>query len=297
MNKKKVLALMAMLTVTAMVTACGGKKEEAAVTETQAVESTVAESTATENTDATESTEQAIEEDTDVALAESVEETEEEMSVVEYNAEKLKKYILYPEQSIDAAKALDELGFGEIKNIKKPNSVSRNITDENGMVLEMYYSDVNEYYLKIKAEDGTVLWEWEYTDKYEIEELLASDGDVYKTGFKLVYPENTEKSIIEENTNTLSVYIFFSNQAIEVAEALDEIGFGKCVEIHNYTDHMQIKDEAGMIVNLGYKEGRVPAHSYFSCIVSEDRKNMLWELEYTDKYEIAFYEEIEKSKE
>ena len=39
MDKKKVLTLMAMLTVAAMVTACGGKKEEAAVTESEAVES------------------------------------------------------------------------------------------------------------------------------------------------------------------------------------------------------------------------------------------------------------------
>ena len=167
MNKKKVLALMAMLTVTAMVTACGGKKEEAAVTETQAVESTVVESTATENTDATESTEQVIEEDTDVALAESVEETEEEMSVVEKNAEEIKGFICYPDQAIEAAKALEELGFGEIKNIKETDSVSFNVTDENGIVLEMYYGQLRDYYLNIYAEDGTKLWEWEYTDRYE----------------------------------------------------------------------------------------------------------------------------------
>ena len=167
MNKKKVLALMAMLTVTAMVTACGGKKEEAAVTETQAVESTVVESTATENTDATESTEQVIEEDTDVALAESVEETEEEMSVVEKNTKRLREYILYPDQAVEAAEALEELEFGELTDIVSMDSVSRTIIDEKGMILEMYYGQVHEYYLNIYAEDGTQLWEWEYTDKYE----------------------------------------------------------------------------------------------------------------------------------
>ena len=167
MNKKKVLALMAMLTVTVMVSACGGKKEEAAVTETQAVESTVAESTATENTDATESTEQVIEEDTDVALAESVEETEEEMSVVEKNAEILREYIYYSNQAVEAAQALEELGFGEIKDVKEPDSISCNVIDEKGMVLQMYYGQIREYYLNIYAEDGTKLWEWEYTDRYE----------------------------------------------------------------------------------------------------------------------------------
>ena len=175
MNKKKVLALMAMLTVTAMVTACGGKKEEAAVTETQAVESTVAESTATENTDATESTEQAIEEDTDVALAESVEETEEEMSVVEKNTKRLREYILYPDQAVEAAEALEELGFGEFTDIVRMDSISRTIIDEKGMILELYYDQVHEYYLSIYAEDGTKLWEWEYTDKYE----LAKYSEIY----------------------------------------------------------------------------------------------------------------------
>ena len=156
MNKKKVLALMAMLTVTVMVSACGGKKEEAAVTETQAVESTVVESTveestAAENTDETESTEQAIEEDTDVALAESVEETEEEMSVVEKNTKRLREYILYPDQAVEAAQALEELGFGEIKDVKEPDSISRNVIDEKGMVLQMYYGQIREYYLNIYA--------------------------------------------------------------------------------------------------------------------------------------------------
>ena len=182
MNKKKVLALMAMLTVTAMVTACGGKKEEAAVTETQAVESTVAESTVEEGTAAetavSENTEQLIEDNSDVALAESVEETEEEMSVFEKNLESLQQYIIFTDQAVEVAQALEGLGFGEIKKITYANSVSHRITDEKGMVLEMYYGDVHEYYLKIKAEDGTVLWEWEYTDKYKIafyEEVYGED--------------------------------------------------------------------------------------------------------------------------
>ena len=172
MNKKKILALMAMLTVTAMVTACGGKKEEAAVTETQAVESTVAESTVEEGTAAetavSENTEQLIEDNSDVALAESVEETEEELSVVEYNAEELGRHILFPNQAVEAAQALEELGFGEIKDVTMPDSLSCKVIDEKGMVLQMYYGDVHEHYLKIKAEDGTILWEWEYTDKYKI---------------------------------------------------------------------------------------------------------------------------------
>ena len=165
MNKKKVLALMAMLTVTAMVSACGEKKEEA-VTETVAVESTVEEGTAAE-TAVAENTEQLIEDDSDVALAESVEETEEEMSVVEKNTKRLREYILYPDQAVEAAEALEELEFGELTDIVSMDSVSRTIIDEKGMILEMYYGQVHEYYLNIYAEDGTQLWEWEYTDKYE----------------------------------------------------------------------------------------------------------------------------------
>ena len=168
MNKKKVLALMAMLTVTAMVTACGGKKEEAAVTETQAVESTVVESTATENTDATESTEQAIEEDTDVALAESVEETEEEMSVVEYNAEFLGQYITISGQAIEVAEALEELGFVKCKEIINILNTCVEVSDENGMIVSLHQTLNGGYYDRIDTEDGeTTLWEWEYTDKYE----------------------------------------------------------------------------------------------------------------------------------
>ena len=170
MNKKKVLALMAMLTVTAMVTACGGKKDEAAVTETQAVESIVAESTATENTDATESTEQTIEEDTDVALAESVEETEEEMSVVEYNAEFLGQYIDYSEQAIEVAEALEELGFVKCKEIINIFNTRIVVSDENGMIVSLHHTGDCDHYDRIDTEDGeTTLWEWEYTDKYEIE--------------------------------------------------------------------------------------------------------------------------------
>ena len=170
MNKKKVLALMAMLTVTAMVTACGGKKEEAAVTETQAVESTVVESTATENTDATESTEQAIEEDTDVALAESVEETEEEMSVVEYNAEFLGQYITISGQAIEVAEALEELGFVKCKEIINFHNTRIEVSDENGMIVSLHQTLNGGYYDRIDTEDEeTTLWEWEYTDKYEIE--------------------------------------------------------------------------------------------------------------------------------
>ena len=161
MNKKKVLALMAMLTVTAMVTACGGKKEEAAVTETQAVESTVVESIATENT------EQVIEEDTDVALAESVEETEEEKSSVEYNAYIIGGFINYKDQALEVAEALDELGFGTFEDLSDQERNYRTITDENGMSV-IIYDDQDNYITDIVAEDGeTVLWEWEYTDKYE----------------------------------------------------------------------------------------------------------------------------------
>lgn len=170
MNKKKVLALMAMLTVTAMVTACGGKKDEAAVTETQAVESIVAESTATENTDATESTEQVIEEDTDVALAESVEETEEEMSVVEYNAEFLGQYIAISGQAIEVAEALEELGFVKCKEIINFYNTRIEVSDENGMIVSLHQTLNGGYYDRIDTEDEeTTLWEWEYTDKYEIE--------------------------------------------------------------------------------------------------------------------------------
>ena len=112
--------------------------------------------------------------------------------------------------------------FGEIKDVKEPDSISRNVIDEKGMILNLYYDVTSDYYLNIKGEDGTKLWVWEYTDKYEIEELLASDGDVYKTGFELVYPENTEKSIIEEAfKNTLYSLCVFDEDKF--------IGFGRII--------------------------------------------------------------------
>ena len=172
MNKKKVLALMAMLTVTAMVSACGEKKEEAAVTETVAVESTVVESTVVESTAAetavSENTEPLIEDNSDVALAESVEETEEEMSVVEYNAEFLGQYITISGQAIEVAEALEELGFVKCKEIINFHNTRIEVSDENGMIVSLHQTLNGGYYDRIDTEDGeTTLWEWEYTDKYE----------------------------------------------------------------------------------------------------------------------------------
>ena len=288
MNKKKVLILMAMLTVATMVTACGGKKEEAAVTESEAVESTVVESV--ENTDVTESTELIIEDDSDVALAESVEKTEEEMSVVEYNAEILKIDIDYGEQAIEVALKLEELGFGKIVDIYEYESGLYYLINDKDEQLKLYETYEGDYFEKIKTMEGELIWEWEYTDKYRVER--DEDPEEYKIDLEAAKIESDDK-----NVQILSEYIFYDEQAIEVAEALKEVGFGTIEEvINNRVDYLNIKDDSGMVVQLYYYDTAVPEHAFFRSIFNQETETVLWKWDTNmfDKYLKSWEERREK---
>ena len=280
---------MAMLTVAAMVTACGGKKEEAAVTESEAVESTVVERV--ENTDVTESTELIIEDDSEVALAESVEKTEEEMSVVEYNADRIDAYIYYSEQAIDVALKLEELGFGEIVDMYENDTYCYYLTNDKGEQIKLYTTYDREYFELLKTMEGEIIWEWEYNDKYSVER--DEDPEEFKIDL-----EAAKFEIDDKDAQILSEYIFYDEQAIEVAEALKAVGFGTVEEvINNRIEYLTIKDDKGMVAKLYYYESAAPAHSFFESIIDVETETVLWKWDVDnmyDKYRKSWEERREK---
>ena len=183
MKKKNVLLMLATLTVASMISACGAKEEEAAVEE----KDTVVEATSTEAELPSEV--QTLIEDivSDVALADDVATTEaqtteevasEEDSVKDYNLLHMRGLISFGEQAEEAVDALAELGFGKIERMEPYYDYGLLITDDKGMVLDLLlYDECDGSYcgcfIKMIRDENheEVLWEWEYTDKYEIEKL------------------------------------------------------------------------------------------------------------------------------
>ena len=181
MKKKNVLLMLATLTVASMISACGAKEEEAAVEE----KDTVVEATSTEAELPSEV--QTLIEDivSDVALADDVATTEaqtteevvsEEDSVIARNAEYLGSFVSFSDQGQEVAEALAELGFGEVVDTERYYDYGVFIIDEKGMTLDMVIYDESDgdycgCFIKMIRDENKeeVLWEWEYTDKYELE--------------------------------------------------------------------------------------------------------------------------------
>ena len=178
MKNKKLLALMATLAMATVLSACGAESKES----TEDVAKDEVESVSTQETDMQSETEENTQ----------VEQTEEETTQVDlkesiaYNYEYLQcfQYMTYCEQALEAAYALDELGFGKIEDMDEEDLgtnaeaymrpghdgyiVADEIVDENGKELWIF-TDTSYYYMITEPGGESVLWEWEATDKYEKE--------------------------------------------------------------------------------------------------------------------------------
>ena len=189
MKKKNVLLMLATLTVASMISACGAKEEEAAVEE----KDTVVEATSTEAELPSEV--QTLIEDivSDVALADDVATTEaqtteevasEEDSVKDYNLLHMRCLISFGDQAEEAVDALAQLGFGKIERMEPYyDRYGLYITDDKGMTLDLVIYDEGKYrgcFIKMIRDENkeNVLWEWEYTDKYEKEERAIIEAAV-----------------------------------------------------------------------------------------------------------------------
>ena len=159
MKNKKLLALMATLAMATVLSACGAESKES----TEDVAKDEVESVSTQETDMQSETEENTQ----------VEQTEEETTQVDlkesiaYNYEYL-GFNFYYEQALEAAYALDELGFGKIQSMSDEYQDADVIVDENGKELWIY-TDTSYYYMITEPGGEPVLWEWEMTDKYEKE--------------------------------------------------------------------------------------------------------------------------------
>lgn len=190
MKKKNVLLMLATLTVASMISACGAKEEEAAVEE----KDTVVEAASTEAELPSEV--QTLIEDivSDVALADDVATTEaqtteevvsEEDEVLAYNASRLGSHISFSDQAKEVAEALAKLGFGKLDETENYYDYGMLINDDKGMVLDLVICDRSDgsyrgCFIKMIRDENkeNVLWEWEYTDKYEKEERAIIEAAV-----------------------------------------------------------------------------------------------------------------------